>query len=126
MYGVVLWKDVEGSRAVIWCEDHGDLAFLATDEGVHGGATLDAGDLIHFEVTWDGNTRLANNPKLVVSEAYPTLPMELCALFKSGSDNAEPSAANTHTNVVTFPTPQKHVLSRPDAVVPTVAGRKVV
>ncbi len=28
MYGVILWSDQEAQRAVIWCEDHGKLAYL--------------------------------------------------------------------------------------------------
>ncbi len=26
MYGVVLWLDKKAQKAVIWCEDHGDVA----------------------------------------------------------------------------------------------------
>ena len=126
MYGVVLWKDAEGTRAVIWCEDHGDLAFLATDDGLHDGATLDAGDLIHFEVTWDGTTRRANNPRLVVSEAYPTLPMELATCSTAGPETMGTSVANVHANVVTFPIPQKTDAARSEPEAPTAAGRKAV
>ncbi|MGR3271137.1 hypothetical protein DU478_08885 [Thalassococcus profundi] len=66
MYGVVLWTDTADSRAIIWCEDHGDLAFY-TSNGVsaHDGLSLDAGDLVQFDVTQENNLRLARNPQLV-------------------------------------------------------------
>ena len=28
MLGVVLWSDVSDRKAVIWCEDQGDLAYV--------------------------------------------------------------------------------------------------
>ena len=28
MFGVVLWADPVDRKAVIWCEDHGDLAYF--------------------------------------------------------------------------------------------------
>ena len=28
MYGVVLWIDKNAQKAVIWCEDHGNLAYF--------------------------------------------------------------------------------------------------
>ena len=28
MYGVILWSDQTAQRAVIWCEDHGKLAYF--------------------------------------------------------------------------------------------------
>ena len=28
MYGVILWSDQKAQRAVIWCEDHGKLAYF--------------------------------------------------------------------------------------------------
>lgn len=34
MYGVILWSDEITQKAVIWCEDHGRLAYFnpAVDE----------------------------------------------------------------------------------------------
>lgn len=66
------------NRAVIWCEDHGDLAFFNGD-GVSAldGADMDPGDLVHFEVREDRHMRLACNPRLVASDEYPTLARDL-------------------------------------------------
>ncbi|MHA7851379.1 hypothetical protein [Roseovarius sp.] len=134
MYGVVLWKDIEGSRAVIWCEDHGDLAFLSAEEGMHSGADLDAGDLIHFDVMWDGALRRANNAKLVASHAFPTLPKDLAAcsaalLQPEGQAEAcdGPNAeACDGPNVVSFPATRQAELPRHEVAPPVEAGRKAV
>ena len=74
MYGVVLWSDKEDSKAVIWCEDHGDLAFYdgASDCALDG-CTLDAGDLVKFILSEDRDMRLATNPRLVAEQQYPGL-----------------------------------------------------
>ena len=51
MFGVVLWADASDSKAVIWCEDHGNLAYYtAAEQNVHDGLGLDAGDLIQFDL----------------------------------------------------------------------------
>ena len=68
MFGVVLWSDRESGKAVIWCEDHGDLAFYKeTEPGTE--ILLGAGDLVEFDVTLDRQFRFANNPR-VVSDSY--------------------------------------------------------
>lgn len=72
MFGVVLWSDQKDRKAVIWCEDHGDLAFCreSVDEQ---GCVLDTGDLIQFEITVDRDMRLAQNPRKVFEGAYQGL-----------------------------------------------------
>jgi hypothetical protein len=50
MLGVVIWTDADDSKAIIWCEDHGELAFLSQPAKVESGAEkLDQGDLIQFD-----------------------------------------------------------------------------
>ena len=62
MYGVVLWADECDSKAVIWCEDHGNLAYYsAAEQNVHQGVALDAGDLIQFDLKEDPDFRRARN-----------------------------------------------------------------
>jgi hypothetical protein len=126
MYGVVLWKDTEGNRAVIWCEDQGDLAFLSAEEGLHSGANLDAGDLIHFDVIWDGALRRANNAKLVASEAFPTLPKDLAACSAALRQPEDHPGACDRPNVVSFPATRQADAPRHELAPPVVAGRKVV
>lgn len=78
MYGVVLWSDRDQNRAVIWCEDHGDLAFYRGDETCTlGGADIDPGDLVQFELDEVSDMRVAQKPKLVAQESFPTLSQDL-------------------------------------------------
>lgn len=86
MFGVVLWSDVEDHKAVIWCEDHGDLAFYrASDSG--GDVSLDAGDLVQFDMTMDRDLRLAHNPRLVSEGVCANL---ADALGRAGAETKAP------------------------------------
>ncbi len=75
MYGVVLWTDQRENRAVIWCEDHGDLAFYRGASG--DDAAMAAGDLVEFDLQDAGDMRLADMPRLVTRRSHPTLSAEL-------------------------------------------------
>lgn len=86
MYGVVLWADEGDSKAVIWCEDHGNLAFYnAGENSAVDGLNLDAGDLIKFDLKEHENMRMARNPKVVEGEFSRGLAQRLQA---SGQPNA--------------------------------------
>ena len=78
MFGVVLWSDEVRNRAVIWCEDHGNLAFFS-GEGIESleGADLEPGDLVQFDIRSERNMRLASSPRLVAQDEYPTLAQDL-------------------------------------------------
>ena len=66
MFGVVLWTDATDRRAVIWCEDHGDLAFYSGEEPADQPTPdLDAGDLIQFDLGEDAEMRRACNLRRV-------------------------------------------------------------
>ncbi|MCV6585016.1 MAG: hypothetical protein OIF47_05740 [Marinibacterium sp.] len=73
MYGVVLWSNSDNTKAVIWCEDHGDLAFYAEDRE-SAQAVLDAGDLVQFDMRVDENMRYVKNPQLVREGVCDGLP----------------------------------------------------
>jgi len=72
MFGVVLWSDTDERKAVIWCEDHGDLAFYKQSEHEEQ-LPLDAGDWVQFDMTMDRHMRYAHNPRLVSEGVYPGL-----------------------------------------------------
>ena len=75
MLGVVLWSDASEKKAVIWCEDQGDLAYVnAGDKTLQSSDFFDAGDLVQFDMEVSKSTRLANNPKLLVEKVGPKLP----------------------------------------------------
>lgn len=75
MFGVVLWSDTQENKAVIWCEDHGDLAFYRQpDQGDQGeDVMLDAGDWVQFDVTMERHMRYAHNPRLVAEGVFSDL-----------------------------------------------------
>lgn len=75
MYGVVLWTDQRQNQAVIWCEDHGDLAFYRGAAG--GDSAMAAGDLVQFDLRDGGDMRFAEAPRLVTRHSHPTLSAEL-------------------------------------------------
>ncbi|MEM8655543.1 MAG: hypothetical protein AAGF36_12430 [Pseudomonadota bacterium] len=58
MIGVILWSDPAAEKAVIWCEDHGDLAYLSREEcaGLPDGF-FDVGDMVQFDLTADRSVR---------------------------------------------------------------------
>lgn len=80
MLGVVLWSDTNDNKAVIWCEDHGDLAFFnGGSEQPDALLGLDAGDLVQFELSEERHQRYAKNPRPVMHGAYSGLSDTLCA-----------------------------------------------
>lgn len=90
MYGVVLWADQSDQKAVIWCEDHGDLAYYHdTDLSAHEGVALDAGDLIQFDLRQERNLRLARNPERLARQQYAGIAQSLA---KAGSSVPRPPA----------------------------------
>ena len=75
MLGVVLWSDPREGKAVIWCEDHGELAFYRrVDEGHSTGPEFDPGDLVQFDVETVRHLRFALNPQVVKGGLYRDLP----------------------------------------------------
>lgn len=88
MYGVVLWSDQDEQKAVIWCEDHGDLAFYGgCASSVFDGPVLDAGDLVHFQVLEGDTMRLARNPELISEQHAPAIAERLKAALEPTSKN---------------------------------------
>jgi hypothetical protein len=95
MYGVVLWADASDNKAVIWCEDHGNLAYYsASEHTAHQGVELDAGDLIQFDLREGLDFRSARNLERVDVGYAKGLPDRL----------RRPPVMREPGNVVTFPT----------------------
>jgi cold shock CspA family protein len=102
MYGVVLWADDAEDKAVIWCEDHGNLAYYSkSDQNMHDGVSLDAGDLIQFDLREDAQGRFARNLRHVNSGYAPTLPQSLKRQTPAQRPSPRPVAKG---NVVPFKT----------------------
>jgi len=78
MHGVIIWSDKAQGRAVIWCEDHGDLAFYGGQTcGTTENCRLEPGDLVYFDLSEDSQLRLAHNLRFVAADEYPTLMLDL-------------------------------------------------
>lgn len=72
MFGVVLWSDPQEQKAVIWCEDHGDLAFYRQSKDAIA-VPLDAGDWVQFDMTMECQQRRVVNPRLVAEGVCPDI-----------------------------------------------------
>lgn len=77
MYGVVLWSDNKRNKAVIWCEDHKNLAFFKRDRDAAEAAQFVPGDLVEFDLREENELRLAVDPCLVAPHEYPSLAADL-------------------------------------------------
>ncbi|QOL80360.1 hypothetical protein [Pseudooceanicola spongiae] len=106
MFGVVLWSASDDSKAVVWCEDHGDLAFLnAESRGKSPDLTgLAQGDLLQFDLEEFGDMRLVQNARLVAEDHDSTLARRLKDMGRSASSAtvAPRSGSNSegHSSVV--------------------------
>ena len=71
MIDVIIWSDPVERKAVVWCEDQGDLAFLKPSaESLEDRASLAAGDIIEFDVKLEDGFRFVSNHALV--DCYQT------------------------------------------------------
>lgn len=94
MFGVVLWSDASARSAVIWCEDHGNLAYYTSaDVSACMGAILDPGDLVQFDLNEVGDVRHASNPQIIGASLYPSLPRKLQTAARGRSPVARRSSA---------------------------------
>lgn len=58
MLGIILWSNAVSRQAVIWCEDHGPLAYLAGRVGTAvTGAWPGEGSLVEVETITEGGVR---------------------------------------------------------------------
>lgn len=98
MIGVILWSDPSDQKAVIWCEDQGDLAYLSRCDTIAlPDGFLDVGDVVEFEVTTERNMRLAHTVQLVSSGRAKSLVDDLHT-----TTHHEPSVVNGSAEVIPF------------------------
>ncbi len=91
MFGVVLWGCQQAQKAVIWCDDHGDLAFLdAEDVPSHETLGLTPGDLVRFDLQIDSQMRKAVNPRVIAEDQYPSLASTLEAVGREAQAMSAP------------------------------------
>lgn len=104
MYGVILWCDAQENKAVIWCEDHGDLAFYRQPENADEVA-LDAGDWVQFDMTTDRHLRFAHNPRLVSEGVSPGLADVLTSAASASSQSMQPAHSRGSAEIIPFARP---------------------
>jgi hypothetical protein len=118
MIGVILWSDSADQKAVIWCEDQGDLAFLSSPDEVHLPDTFfEVGDVVQFDVSTRQNMRLARNPSRLGQSWGATLADNLNSRTKPADDdtngNTAPPGSETEARIIPFrldpATPPRHV-----------------
>ncbi|TCL09738.1 hypothetical protein BXY66_1795 [Shimia isoporae] len=115
MLGVVLWHDKKRNRAVIWCEDHGKLAYFNGNEALQGcdSNTLGEGDLVRFDVSEERTLRYARNPTTVQRGVGYGLPAIVRASGVQNGDRHQTAkspkqrkpirgATHQHSNVLNF------------------------
>src|SRR5690606_10362874 len=88
MIGVILWSSPTREKAVIWCEDHGALAYLQGKENLVIPAEWpEAGDLVELEVDEVADLRHARAVSLVAGNRRCELP----ALLREMSEKTVPA-----------------------------------
>lgn len=110
MIGVVLWSEQSLGKAVIWCDDQGDLAFYS---GADGAALteLRPGDWVEFDITLSGKFRIAENLRVLMEQGSPGLADQLsnatgCGKPESDADcggQTARGAAEGRGTIVPFP-----------------------
>jgi len=109
MIGVVLWCDEVDRKAVIWCDDNGDLAFYHDqNDGLDPNGFFDAGDMVQFDVDVFRNMRQAKNARLVQERAFAGLPERL------KRSAATPQAKPASAQVLTFAPRKSSSTSEPE------------
>lgn len=76
MIGIVLWRDVTAGKAIIWCEDQGDLAFYSHPDTIDT-FVICVGDWVQFDLGLSGDVRLAANIRVLQELGYPGLVEDL-------------------------------------------------
>lgn len=93
MIGVVLWSDPDGESAVFWCEDQGDLAYYErTGDAFVSGSLFVAGDMVQFDIRYDGKMRRAVEPRLLQEQVCQSLPSRLRQTAQAQPDTSSPPA----------------------------------
>jgi len=72
MLGLVLWADDAARRAIIWCEDHGDLAWYeASDDAAE---PVGAGDMVYADLHAARGLRRVRGLRVVARGVASDLP----------------------------------------------------
>ncbi|WGR61264.1 hypothetical protein E3U26_11340 [Paracoccus ferrooxidans] len=88
MIGVILWSSPAKEKAVIWCEDHGALAYLQGRENLFVETEWpEAGDLVELEIEMQADLRHARFVCIVGGNKRSELP----SLLRDMGEKPEPA-----------------------------------
>ena len=74
MDGIVLWADPKNHKAVIWCSDHGDLAYATGPETLLGSFNMpEAGTMVQCEAHMENGIRICTRLRPIQRFAAPEL-----------------------------------------------------
>lgn len=110
MFGVVLWRSPQTRTAVIWCEDHGDLALF--DDGESTAKDVDhlsKGDLVHVDIKVENGIRRVRSAAIVDRGHDPDLPERLMGAATATNEATKTTAEvpmRATSTVVPFPGPR--------------------
>lgn len=96
MFGVIIYISPDRHRAIIWCEDHGPLAYVRADKTLRDEAqALAVGDCVRFSARTDGDFRVGRGLEPVSLPPVAALPDMLKAQANDGrSDQALVTCGN--------------------------------
>ena len=87
MNGVIIWSEHISKRAIIWCEDHGCLAFFKAEKTLQGELfrknqvfAYESGDMVSFTV--DEQADFAARPRFTMGQ--PSEISASCRAIESG------------------------------------------
>lgn len=61
MDGIVLWSNPDTQKAVIWCSDHGDLAYATGLDVLLGACSMpETGTMVAFEARYENGVRICH------------------------------------------------------------------
>lgn len=101
MFGVVLWSDPDEGKAVIWCEDHGDLAFL-TPTNFADTKDLAEGDWIRFDLDIVNDVRCARNLAIVAKGAFSEMAQAVASFVEDEKPTVQDAMADG-AQIIPFP-----------------------
>lgn len=109
MYGVVLWCDRQDSKAVIWCEDHGDLGYFSgsmTRDRL--GFEIGPGDFVEFKFNEVGKVRWIEEMRLIAERQFVGIAETLRPVADQCSiePEADDASADSRQQVVDFTAPK--------------------
>lgn len=79
MIGVILWKSASNSTAIIWCEDHGKLAYHKADGASASLSLVEIGDMVQFDLNEIGAMRRAGAMQVLERGAFGNLASQMAA-----------------------------------------------